>query len=137
MLNFKNLDGFVIDLTTTELCDEILDDILCGDSAVYASVILCPLYRKREFIIDYFTSNYNYVFLKSPNVYQVVEETLYSSDEFESLKHEIEFLNYALHDFKDHNTLLTFELNIARQANTTMKEKLGSIYRVVKGDFEE
>ena len=76
MLDFENLGGFVIDLTTKELCDEILDDILCGDKALYDFVILYPLQYKREFILDYFTDTYKYVFCKSAYVYQIVEETL-------------------------------------------------------------
>ena len=168
MLNFENLDGFVIDLTTDELCNEILEDILCGDSVVYASVILHPLQRKREFIIDYFTDTYEYVFCKSAYVYQICESELYTNDEFESLRKRVEQgFQYAmekdneieeLSDWKYSNNVLVKMLddeqernnslikeNITlkdtltnvRNANTTMKEKLGKIYRVVKGDFEQ
>ena len=115
ILDFENLGGFVIDLTTDELCDEILDDILCGDDKEFRKVIKYSLQGKRDYIMEYFTSTYDYVFCKSLNVYQVVEETLYTNTEFESLRkrveqgfqyamekdNEIEELNYTISELKE------------------------------------
>lgn len=76
MLNFEQLNGFVIDLSTNQSCDEILEDILCGDGNEFDRVIAQPLQCKQEYILEYFTDTYSYVFCKRPYVYQIVEEDL-------------------------------------------------------------
>lgn len=83
MLKFENLNGFVIDLTTDDLCDEILEDILCGDDNEYKKVINYSLQGKRDYIIDYFTSTYDYVFCRSLYVYQIIEDTLLTYKDME------------------------------------------------------
>lgn len=77
MLNFDNLSGFVIDLSTNQSCDELLEDILCGDAKEFDRIIGLPLYNRREYLLQYFTETYDYVFCKKPNVYQIVEEDLF------------------------------------------------------------
>ena len=152
MLNFENLDGFVIDLTTTELCDEILDDILCGDKALYDFVILYPLQYKREFILDYFTDTYKYVFCKSAYVYQIVENTLYTNDEFESLRrrvvqgfqYEIEELKENINDLEYSNKILIAKLddeqnrnNKLFKVNNSLKLTLNKIYGISNEILED
>lgn len=144
MLNFENLDGFVIDLTTKELCDEILDDILCGDKALYDFVILYPLQYKREFIVDYFTDTYKYVFCKSAYVYQICECELRTDDEVELLRKkvaqgfqyavEIEDLKENINELEYRNEILVGRLDEAEsisnelfKENTILKEKLQKI----------
>ena len=81
MLDFENLDGFVVDLTTDDLCDEWLENLLCGDENEYNKVIKYSIQGKRDYIINEITSSYDYVFCKGVNVYQIVEETLCSYDD--------------------------------------------------------
>lgn len=80
MLNFENLDGFVVDLSTEQLCNEILEDILCGDDKEFKKVIDLGIYSKREYITNYFADTYKYIFYKGNNVYQICEEELKTED---------------------------------------------------------
>ena len=153
MLNFENLSGFVIDLTTDKSCDEILDDLLCGDETEYNKVMKYSLQGKRDYIVEYFTTTYYYVFCKSLYVYKVVEETLHTKNEVESLRKrveqgfqyamEIEDLKENINELEYRNEILIGRLDEAEsisnelfKENTILKEKLEKITSVVKGDFE-
>ena len=75
MLNFENLDGFVIDLTTEEKCNEIIETICDGD-AEYLAYTGADIQTKREYIVQHYTDTYCYVFCKQPHVYQICETEL-------------------------------------------------------------
>lgn len=76
MLNFENLDGFVVDLTTEEMVDESLK-FACEDEFEFYQHISDSLEEKRYFIMQYYVNNYANVFMKAPNVLQIVEEELF------------------------------------------------------------
>lgn len=76
MLNFNNLDGFIVDLTTEEMVDESLK-FACADEFEFYQHISDSLEDKRYFIMQYYVNNYANVFMKAPNVIQIVEEELY------------------------------------------------------------
>jgi len=79
MLDFERLDGFVIDLTTDDLCDEIIAYI-AEDDVEYLYYTNCDLQSKRDFIIKHYTDNYSYVFCRSLYVYQICENDLIVGD---------------------------------------------------------
>lgn len=73
MLNFDNLDGFVVDLTTRENALREAKRLYLENYADWDS------YDHQDLIwlvLDYLTYNYDYIFCKKNNVYQVVEEDL-------------------------------------------------------------
>lgn len=76
MINFDYLNGFVIDLSTKDYCNDILADILCGDDVEYKKVIKYSLQRKRDYILTYFTNTYDYIFCRGLYVYQICESEL-------------------------------------------------------------
>ena len=76
MLDFKKLDGFVIDLSTEELVEQefknvldVTEDFVCWSKSP-------TINDKREHILKYYIDNYKYVFCKSLNVYQICESEL-------------------------------------------------------------
>ncbi len=81
MLDFKNLDGFVIDLTNEDECNDILLHI-CIDECDYLTLLNSNIYAKRDFIVKYYVDTYKYVFCKSPNIYQVCETELEERKDF-------------------------------------------------------
>lgn len=76
MLNFENLDGFIVDLTTEEMVDENLK-FASEDEFEFYQHISDSLEDKRYFIMQYYVNNYANVFMKAPYVLQIVEEDLY------------------------------------------------------------
>lgn len=89
MINFDNLDGFVVDMRTNDDCDAILEDILSGDGVMCEIMQHAPLETKREFITNYFTTTYKQVFIKHINVLIVCEEELYPYGDIERLTETI------------------------------------------------
>lgn len=96
MINFENLDGFIIDMRANGDCDTILEDILNEDSDLCDVMKQAPLDVKRAYITEYFTSNYEYVFAKRPHVLLVCEEELYTYDDIESCNKAINTLNKTI-----------------------------------------
>ena len=77
MLDFKTVDGFVVDLTTEDLVNREFDYIKRNlDPDLVDSY---NWREKREIIIEYYVFNYEYVFLKSPNVLQICESELFAN----------------------------------------------------------
>ena len=77
MLDFVKLDGFVVDLTTEDLVNREFDYIKRNlDPDLVDSY---NWREKREIIIEYYVFNYEYVFLKSPNVLQICESELFAN----------------------------------------------------------
>ena len=89
MINFENLDGFVVDMRTNDECNAILEDILCGDGVMCEIMQRAPLDTKRDFITSYFITTYKQVFIKHVNVLQVCEEELYNFDDVDFLQNTI------------------------------------------------
>lgn len=103
MINFENLDGFVVDVRTNGDCDTILEDILNEDSDLCDIMKQAPLDIKRAYITEYFTSNYEYVFTKRPHVLLVCEEELYTYDDIESCNKAINTLNKTITELRKLN----------------------------------
>ena len=89
MINFENLDGYIIDMRTNDDCDAILEDILSNEPVLCEIMQHTPLDVKRDYITTYFTKNYKQVFIKTLNVLQVCEEELYSYGDIERLTETI------------------------------------------------
>ena len=103
MINFENLDGFIIDMRANGDCDTILEDILNEDSDLCDVMKQAPLDVKRAYITKYLTSNYAYVFTKRPHVLQVCEEELYTYDDIESCNKAINTLNKTITELRKLN----------------------------------
>ena len=75
MLDFEKLNGFIVDLTTEELVNEEYDNIKENlDSDITSKTY--DWKEKREIIVEYYVFNYEYVFMKAPNVLFMCEEDL-------------------------------------------------------------
>lgn len=78
MLNLENVNGFVVDLSTTESVYRELDGVIhdVGERAEIISEMSIP--ELREFILEYYLMTYYdaYIMVKGLNVYQIVEEDL-------------------------------------------------------------
>lgn len=66
-INFENIDGFVIDLTTSE-------SVLQKYKEIYNLKTNLPLEEMRKLIVNYYTQTYDIVLCKDYNVYQVIED---------------------------------------------------------------
>lgn len=76
MLDFEKLDGFVIDLSTEELVEQELKNVLDATEDFVCWSNSPTINDKREHILEYYIDNYKYVFCKSLNVYQICESEL-------------------------------------------------------------
>ena len=95
MLNFELLNGFVVDLTTEDLVRREYDYIKRNlDPSIWADENNWK--EKREIVIEYYIWNYEYVFLKSPNVLQICESELFADSTnriaINELKKVLEFM---------------------------------------------
>lgn len=80
-LDLENVDGFIINLGDVGETRELLQDILCGDDKEYNIVSQWDMWRIREYLLNYFIETYKTVLVKAPNVYQIIEEELYTKGE--------------------------------------------------------
>lgn len=78
MLNFEDLDGFVVDLSTKENTLEQLQYVLHNNEDRKYITDRYNLNDIREFILEYYLFTYYnaYIFVKKLNVYQVCESEL-------------------------------------------------------------
>lgn len=79
LIDDTKLDGFVVDLSTTEKIYYALESVIHSIEDridIYRTMDIAEI---RDFILEYYTTNYNdsYILVKAPNVYQIVEEDLY------------------------------------------------------------
>lgn len=79
LVDYEDLDGFVVDLSTTEKVYYELENVVhdIEDRVdIYRTMIIEEI---RDFVLEYYTTNYNdsYILVKAPNVYQIVEEDLF------------------------------------------------------------
>ena len=79
-INLENTDGFIIDLSTPSTTYEALGAVLHSEEDREDLKKELTIYQIREFILEYYLSTYNdaYILMKKPNVYQIVEEELYT-----------------------------------------------------------
>ena len=78
MLDFENLDGFVVDLSTPQQIFYELDYITKNKEERDTLIATKTIYQLRDYVLEYYTMNYinNYIFVKQPNVYFVYEGEL-------------------------------------------------------------
>lgn len=78
MLNFEELRGFVIDLSTKEKTLEELKYVLHSEEDRKDIIDNYSVEYIREFIMEYYIHTYYdaYIFVKSLNVYQICENEL-------------------------------------------------------------
>ena len=79
LVDDTNLNGFVIDLSTTEKVYYELENVVhdIEDRVdIYRTMIIEEI---RDFVLEYYTTNYkdSYILVKAPNVYQIVDEDLF------------------------------------------------------------
>ena len=79
LVDYEDLKGFVVDLSTTEKVYYELENVVhdIEDRVdIYRTMIIEEI---RDFVLEYYTTNYKdcYVLVKAPNVYQIVEEDLF------------------------------------------------------------
>lgn len=79
-LNLENAYGFVIDLSTPSTTYEALEAVLHSEEDREDLKKELTIYQIREFILEYYLSTYYdaYILMKKPNVYQIIEEELYT-----------------------------------------------------------
>lgn len=78
-LNLENADGFVIDLSTAELVFNKLKEIIPNNiERVNIEAHTVCLDQLRMYILDYYTIRYRYILMRPNNVYQIIEEELYT-----------------------------------------------------------
>lgn len=76
MINFENLDGFVVDLSTCEKTMLELEHIMQNKKDREDLFRDSGVRGVRDYILNYHLSNYDYIFIKEQNVYQICEEEL-------------------------------------------------------------
>ena len=84
MINFENLNGFVVDLTTTEQVLKELNNLDCNTIEVLSDCEL-DINGIRNFILDYYTNYYKYIFCKAVNVYQICDDELWGKNRNEEI----------------------------------------------------
>ena len=79
-LDLENASGFVIDLSTPSTTYEALEAVLHSEEDREDLKKELTIYQIREFILEYYLSTYYdaYILMKKPNVYQIIEEELYT-----------------------------------------------------------
>lgn len=78
MLDFERLNGFVVDMSTQETTLNELDAVIHSKEDRDSLIEELSLEDLRYFILEYYLDTYKdaYIFMKAPNVFQVVEEDL-------------------------------------------------------------
>lgn len=78
MLDFEDLDGFVVDLSTPQQIFYELDYITKNKEERDTLLATKTMYQLRDYVLEYYTTNYinNYIFVKQPNVYFIYEGEL-------------------------------------------------------------
>lgn len=78
MLDFEDLDGFVVDLSTPQQIFYELDYITKSIEERDTLIATKTIYQLRDYVLEYYTTNYinNYVFVRQPNVYFIYEGEL-------------------------------------------------------------
>lgn len=79
-LNLENADGFVIDLSTAEKTYRELEGVLHDPEDRASLIAETDITGLRAFILEYYISTYQdaYILLKEENVWQIIEEELYT-----------------------------------------------------------
>ena len=93
MINFENLDGFVVDLSTCDKTMLELENIMHNKKDREDLFKDSGVRGVRDYILNYYLSNYDYIFIKEQNVYQICEEELKCVQANNTAK-------YSLNDFK-------------------------------------
>lgn len=78
MLDFEQLNGFVVDMSTQEKTLNELEAVIHSKEDRDSLIEELSLEDLRYFILEYYLDTYSdaYIFMKAPNVFQVVEEDL-------------------------------------------------------------
>lgn len=83
-LNFEKLKGFTLDLTTSdtvlvELAHLFKNNIISENYYDYLRnyIMANQLEKAQAVICNYYTQNYEYIFMTEPNVYFVCEQNLF------------------------------------------------------------
>ena len=78
MLDFENIDGFTVDLSTPQQIFYELDYITKSIEERDTLIATKTIYQLRDYVLEYYTMNYinNCIFLTQPNVYFVYEGEL-------------------------------------------------------------
>lgn len=79
-INLENADGFVIDLSTAEKTYLELEGVLHDPEDRASLIAEMDITGLRAFILEYYISTYQdaYILLKEENVWQIIEEELYT-----------------------------------------------------------
>lgn len=83
MLDFENLDGFVVDLSTPQSIFYELDYITKNKEERDTLLATKTMYQLRDYVLEYYTTNYinNYIFVRQPNTYFIYEGELIERSE--------------------------------------------------------
>lgn len=78
MLDFENIDGFTVDLSTPQQIFYELDYITKSIEERDTLIATKTIYQLRDYVLEYYTMNYinNYIFVRQPNVYFIYEGEL-------------------------------------------------------------
>lgn len=79
-LDLENADGFVIDLSNVESILRELENVLHDPEGRESLIKENNIVEIKNFILEYYLSTYKdaYILMKKPNVYQIIEEDLYT-----------------------------------------------------------
>ena len=92
MLDFESLNGFVVDFSTCEKTMLELENIMPNEKDREDLFRDSGVRGVRDYILNYYLSNYDYIFIKEQNVYQICEEELTTKNKPSA--------KFSLNDFK-------------------------------------
>ena len=83
MLDFEKLNGFYVALSNRALVLMELENVLSDETDRADLIEENTISGLRNFIIEYYTSNYDTIICIKPNVYFIVKEDLYTDNDIE------------------------------------------------------
>lgn len=87
MLNFENLDGFVVDLDNVDDIYDRLRDATIGNEELYTDIVnFYSIDDKKNWLVDHYIDTYKYVFMLKNNKIFVCTADLFTEKPKSNLK---------------------------------------------------